>query len=143
MESDGLCRGEIVSLVWLLTEHGEALEADFQRYYGLDLLDLWRGRLSARKASVLARQLPYGAQTWISCGFDNAWSAETHLTASLFDAVNVGNWQRAGDKHAKRPTPVQRPSGARESAEQADRHQIRAQAFLDRQRRKQDPPEEA
>lgn len=86
---------------------------------------------------MLAFQLPPGAQTWASAGLDAAWSAEAHLTASLFDAVNVGNWQRTGDKHAKRPTPVPRPSDARESAEKADRHQIRAQAFRERQKRRQ------
>jgi hypothetical protein len=66
---------------------------------------------------------------------------EAHLTASLFDAVNIGNWQRAGDAKAKKPTPAPRPSDARRGAEVLDRNEIRARAFLERQKRLQTPQE--
>ena len=36
----------------------EAVEADFQRFYGIDLGELWTGRLGPRRAARLASQLP-------------------------------------------------------------------------------------
>ena len=82
-------------------------------------------------------QLPAGAQTWLSVGNDAAWTTEAHLAASVFDAVQIGNWQRAGDSKAKRPDPFPRPAQAREASEQVDRTELRARAFLERQRRAQ------
>jgi len=77
-------------------------------------------------------QLPTGAQTWISCGFDSAWTAGEHLTASVFDAVQVGNWQRAGDSRAKKPQPVRRPTEQRQAEGQLTRMEQRARVFRDR-----------
>lgn len=82
-------------------------------------------------------QLPSGAQTWVSCGFDNAWTLGEHLTAALVDAVRAGNWQRAGDPKAKRPEMVKRPADLREQEVVSARNDARAQAFLERQRRRQ------
>ena len=89
--------------------------------------------MTPRKAAVLAAQLPAGAQTWQSVGNDAAWTAEAHLAATVFDAVQVGNWQRAGDSKSKPPTPLRRPSQAREDAHKVDRMAERARAFKERQ----------
>ena len=97
--------------------------------------------MTPRRAAVLAMNLPAGAQTWVAAGSDAAWSSEAHLTAAVFDAVNVGNWQRTGDKNAKKPQPAPRPSDARRSAATADRNEIRARAFQERQKRLQQPQE--
>ena len=120
-----------------MREHGEAVEADFQRYYHLDLLDLWRGLITPRKAAVLVTQLPAGAQTWVACGYDNAWTLTDHLTATLVDVLQIANWQRAGDSKAKRPTPVKRPHDIRGDNAKAERMDARARAFLERQKRLQ------
>jgi hypothetical protein len=135
--------GKLLGLCYLLREHAGPLEADFQRYYQLDLLDLWRGRLSPRKAAVLAMQLPSGAQTWLSCGYDNAWTLMEYLTASLIDAVQAGNWQRAGDPKARKPDPVKRPADLRAQDRTAEFNDIKAQAFRDKQRRRQLEAQEA
>ena len=82
-------------------------------------------------------QLPSGAQTWLSCGYDNAWTLMEYLTATLIDVANAGNWQRAGDAKAKKPEPIRRPADMRESAVKATRNDARAQAFLERQQRRQ------
>ncbi|WP_131814125.1 hypothetical protein [Mycolicibacterium fortuitum] len=50
--------GKLIGLLRLLGEHGDAIEADLQRYYQLDLCDLYRGTLSLRRIGVLVRQLP-------------------------------------------------------------------------------------
>ncbi|OAN26233.1 hypothetical protein [Mycolicibacterium iranicum] len=42
----------------MLNEHGDAIEADLLRFYRIDVLDFYRGTLSARRLGVLIRQLP-------------------------------------------------------------------------------------
>jgi hypothetical protein len=93
--------------------------------------------LTPRRAAVLAMQLPSGAQTWVSCGFDNAWTLGEHLTAAVVDAVRAGNWQRAGDPKARRPEPVKRPADLRAHDATAARNDTKALAFLERQKRRQ------
>jgi hypothetical protein len=39
---------------------------------------------------------------------DAAWDLHAQLLAGAVDALNAGNWQRAGDKNARRPDPVRR-----------------------------------
>lgn len=96
--------------------------------------------MTPRRAAVLAMQLPAGAQTWISCGHDNAWTLGEHLAASLFDALNIANWQRAADPSAPRPTPVIRPSNAAERATEGDQRAERARRFLERQQAQTEQP---
>lgn len=45
-------------LAWLLHNKPGQLEADLQRYYQIDLRDLWRGDLTWRRICVLIRHLP-------------------------------------------------------------------------------------
>jgi hypothetical protein len=42
-------------------------------------------------------------------GADADWDLTSYLLAGTFDALQVGNWQRAGDKKAPRPRPFPRP----------------------------------
>lgn len=37
------------------------------------------------------------------------WETGDHLLAAVVDAVQIGNWQRAGKKSLPKPKPVQRP----------------------------------
>lgn len=93
---------------------------------------------------MLATQLPAGAQTWVSCGYDSAWSQEAHLAALTFDAVQVSNWQRGGGSKSDMPAPLQRPSDVAEKASKRDRMAARAQAAYERQQATQtQQPEEA
>lgn len=41
------------------------------------------------------------------------WSVDTHLLASVYDALAVSNWQRSKDgaKSSKAPKPLPRPGG--------------------------------
>lgn len=91
-----------------MREHGEALEADFARYYQRDLLDLWRGTMTPRKAATLAVALPMGSAVWIAAGSDAAWSQETHMLAGVTDILAGANWQRSDGK-GPQPKPLPRP----------------------------------
>ena len=105
-------RGGRAGLHRLLSEHGEALEADLHRYYQLDLLDLFRGRLTWRKLGVLVRHLPLDSATvQAQLGYEPASRVE-HLLYGLFDATQFANWQRVAmqTKKSKRsPAPKRLP----------------------------------
>jgi len=88
-------------------------------------------------------QLPAGAQTWLSCGYDNAWTLTEYLTAAAVDTLQAANWQRGGDPKAKKPEPVKRPADLRDADVTASRNDTAAQAFLERQRRRQLETQEA
>lgn len=118
-----------------MREHGDALEADFEHYYGIDIVDVYRGHISARKASVLALNLPPGALTWQEVGTDNAWTVGDFLLAEAVDALNIANYQRQGGK-GERPEPTPRPAQLRERKEKRAREMERASRFLERQRRR-------
>ena len=66
-----------------------------------------------------------------------------HLTAAVVDAIRAGNWQRSNDSKAKKPEPVKRPADLRDADVAAARNDTRAQAFLERQRRRQLETQEA
>lgn len=94
----------------MLQEHGEPIEADLQRYYGIPLADLFAGRLSWRRLKVLIRQLPRESATARSqIGPVAEWTVGEYLLAALLDTARHGNWQRGGGK-GQRPRPVPRPT---------------------------------
>lgn len=64
----------------------EAVEADFQRFYGIDLGELWTGRLGPRRAARLASQLPPGAAIFRPDGLDSqVYSLEAQLLRTLIN----------------------------------------------------------
>lgn len=91
-----------------MDEHFDALEADFERYYGLDLLDVYRGTLPAQKAANLAANLPAGALTWQVLEHPNAWTTGEYIAAAQVDALNWSNWIAGGGKGEK-PKPMETP----------------------------------
>lgn len=92
------------------------MEADLLRYYGVDLLDRHRGRLSARRLRVLIEHLPRGAALVRAMHGDEVeWGLSEHLLAAVADQLAIGNWLFASantPEHAtqpERPTPIPRP----------------------------------
>ncbi|MEV7197194.1 hypothetical protein AB0N81_36110 [Streptomyces sp. NPDC093510] len=97
-------------------EHAEALEADLLRFYGLDLLDWHRGRLSSRRLATLIRHLPGdGAVARETEGEAAEWSVGDYLLAHAVDQLAQANWMFATvnqDEDADAldpPTPLARP----------------------------------
>lgn len=114
-EARGYAPGGILGLCRLLTEYGEAIEADLQRYYGTDLRDLFKpgSGLTWRRLRALITGLPAdSALGRAMVGPDSVWTLETQLLAAVHDRLSEANWQRgnAGAKTpSKRPQPIPRP----------------------------------
>lgn len=73
------------------------MEADLQRFYQLDLLDHYRGRISLRKLLVLLKHLPPEAHIRRLPGSDG-WNVEDvpYLLADVFAALT-------GETHPQHP----------------------------------------
>jgi len=82
-----------------------------QHYYGLDLLDLYRGELSARKVHVLLSNLPPGAMLYRELDSPAAWSETAHLLALVEHRLRVLAWQPTdnGRRGVKMPKEMDRP----------------------------------
>jgi hypothetical protein len=64
----------------------EAVEADFQRFYGIDLGGLWTGELRPHRAARLTSQLPPGAAIFRPEGLDSQiYSVEAQLLRMLIN----------------------------------------------------------
>lgn len=63
----------------LFDKYWEELEADFQSEYGLDLSDVWRGKMSFRRCAVLIEQLMPGSRFCRAMGGSAALSDDGHL----------------------------------------------------------------
>lgn len=101
--------GGIRSLRELIGSHSEAVEFDL---IGLGLRLDWLGSesLSWRDLWVIVRQSPRTSALFRATNPDAAdWGLAEQLTAAVFDAVQVGNWQRASGKRHERPRPIPRP----------------------------------
>lgn len=116
--------------------HGGPIEADLDRFYQIDLLDFWRGRLTPRKLLNRIDHLPPGAALWIAAGDNAAWTEEAHLIARVVDALHGANWQRAGSP-GKAPSPITRPMDAGAEANRETREKARFERFLARQRERE------
>jgi hypothetical protein len=96
----------------MLDEHSEAIESDLLAN-GWHLSDLLV-TLSWRDLLVLTQRWasdPTSALCASMLGY-KPWSTESYLIATLIDAVQMGNWQRAmrGRRNSiPKPKPVERP----------------------------------
>jgi hypothetical protein len=87
-----------VTLLGLLRDHGDVVEADLQRTYGVDLVDLWRGGLTLRRVRVLLEGLPPDSQTaYALSGSDSGelagWRLTDVLLGRLADEMALYRWQ--------------------------------------------------
>ena len=97
-------------LIEVTTKHFDVLEADFEREYQMDLLDLYRGNIPVRKVANLAANLPAGALIWQVTEHPNSWTTTDYLLAEQVDALNIANWIAGGAKANDKPKPLPRPA---------------------------------
>jgi Family of unknown function (DUF5361) len=134
-------RGKLLSLAYFLREYRGALRSDFRHYYGMDLREALRGNIF--DAADLAVNIPPGAAVWREHGGALAWTQAEHFAALQLHAANVANWQRTkdGQKGSNPPKPIEPPKGRKELDADTARLDARAQAFLARQKAREQPTE--
>jgi len=105
-----------MALAAIVREDDGSLESDLLRYWGVDLLDLWRGGLTVRRLSKLVATLPADSATSRRhSNTENGWDIHAFLLADLFHAFT-------GNEHPARPQPdahakSSRYAGLREALE--------------------------
>jgi hypothetical protein len=137
---------EVTLIEGYLDRYGDDIEADFQRYYRVDVRDLWRGDLTHRRALVLLRKLPAESATMTTmrdaltpeqieaaAGADDGdtrygqWSHESMLMARVVDEVAMLRYvllavnTSADSKRPPLPDPVPRPGVRRRNRGPAPR----------------------
>lgn len=103
----------------------DALEADFQRVYGLDLGGLWRGEFTVRRAAALAANLPPGSAVWRELHANAEWDQGDYILAAIFD--------RLGSKESE---PYPRPADVLKKQQHEERALVMARAFQQREKRR-------
>ena len=92
--------------------HGKALRADLQRYYGLDVTDIWRGTLHPIRVWQLCEMLPSDSALMSAIsGNLRDWNLQAQLTAGLINALrsaDANNVKVNGGK-MKTPKPIEVP----------------------------------
>lgn len=88
------------------------------QHFGVDLLDLWRGRLSLRRVSVLIGSLlRQTGRSVLAAACDEAaeWSETDYILARVSDALELSNWlfiqanSGEGGEDIPLPAPLPRP----------------------------------
>lgn len=100
----------------VVDEHAVALRHDFQAIYGLDLVDVWRGKLSRTRALDLIQGLAYEPNSRYrtqALGDESfhGWGRLEAAVADLIDAVqqNTHATIKVGGGKASSPDPYPRP----------------------------------
>jgi hypothetical protein len=112
----------------LLTRFPDRVEADLQEYYRIDLVDLYRGALTVRKAAVLVLNLPRGSRTWEAVGGAGAISAEVDAAWLIEHALYTIAHAQNGGK-GKKPEHRAYPTGLHEQQQKVAKAISRAEAF--------------
>lgn len=102
-----------MALLGLLRQHADVLEADLQRYYRVDLCDLWRGLLSPRRLRVLIQHLPVDSPSARALAEVDGplayWSLTDALLGRATDELALLRWQWESAHLAKHQRPRKQP----------------------------------
>jgi len=133
------------ALLHLLRVHGQAVEADLQRYYNVDYRDRWRRhsdgvrRLTLRRIWVLLSHLPPdSAIAAIERDGQMWWSLEAHLLDDVRMTIEAVNTEKGKPK--PRPHPDRRKKAGKRKVTDAGRRRKLAAArrrARDRRRRRE------
>lgn len=106
--------GSWAALSWLLRllrSNADAVEADLQRFYGIDYRDRWRlddagrRRLTLRRIWVLVKHLPPESAVMTALRDGAAhWTVEAHLLDELRMTL-TGSEKEPAKPHPERPQP--------------------------------------
>jgi hypothetical protein len=104
------------------------VEADLQRFYNMDLADMYRGTVTVRKVCVLVMNLPRGSATWQALGGQVAVTAEVEASWLIEYALFTIAHGQGGGK-GRKPEMRKYPPGLLEAAEKSKATLSKAEAF--------------
>ncbi|AZV00743.1 tail assembly chaperone [Gordonia phage Kiko] len=119
--------GKMMGLIALLEQRGGEIESDLQDK-GIDLVDLYRGRLTLRKVAVLIKYLPpTSALALATNGGQAPWSLTEYLLSDIWalQARQLAG-RRAPDSHPWRKAMLSRANATKSTSRRAAL--LRAQA---------------
>lgn len=103
-----------------LARHEDALRADLQQTYGIDLDAAMCGGHTAPHVAALVHQLPPDSRLGIIDNADNAWTRAEVLLAAIFNSMAAWQWAQL-DKRKRGPMPKRvGPSYMREDGRKLD-----------------------
>lgn len=88
----------------------EEIEADLQRYYGIDIGDWWREEISSRRLLVLIEQLPGESATFRARNIGDRWNETQHILAYIADQITFARREAQGEDSTWNPQPLPRPN---------------------------------
>lgn len=103
----------MIGLGALVVEHFDAVEADFARFYGLDLSAILWGPepVTYRRLAVLVRGIPWESALGFSTGnYRPGWGPTEELLAVLAELVDAGNrlfFRVHAKRGASQPKPIE------------------------------------
>ncbi|MFI5877532.1 hypothetical protein ACIBAH_34885 [Streptomyces sp. NPDC051445] len=111
----------------MIREFHDELEADLLEFFNVDLLDVWRGRLSIRRIGVLIDSLmrkPGKSTLLMAMDERAAWSESDYLLARVSDALELSNFlflkaNASESDDLEFPAPVTRPGDPEPSQQPA------------------------
>ncbi|WP_338781733.1 hypothetical protein [Streptomyces sp. DG1A-41] len=108
-----------MAVVRVIQEFPDELEADLLEFFGVDFLDLWRGRLSLRRVGVLIQSLMSkpGRSTLLMAMDERAkWPESDYMLARMSDALELSNFlflkanvDESDARDLELPPPIPRP----------------------------------
>jgi hypothetical protein len=102
----------MIGLGALVVDHFDAVEADFARFYGIDLpVALWGPEpVTYRRLAVLVRGIPAESALGVACGgYRPGWGATEELLALVAETIDHGNrlyFKTHSKKGAQQPKPL-------------------------------------
>lgn len=118
----------------LLNKFPGAVEADLQRYYQIDLADMYRGKITPRRVAVLVQHFPRGAMTWQLVGGPGAVTAEEEALWGVHYLQQSQLYQAAGNTGTK-PEMRDYPEGQEAKQSAVDRIESNARAWREQQQK--------
>ena len=97
-------------LVEAMREHPDALRADLQRVYGIDLDHAMAGEHSAYHVAALVAHLPSDACIFTARSKDALWGLDDVLLASLLNSLNILIYGMSDPKRRGREPQLVGPS---------------------------------
>jgi hypothetical protein len=125
--AEGGAGGGSLSLLGLLDKHAGEVTADFLRYYGVDIRDLFRpgGDLSPKRAIALVEHLPIDSALAAALRGGPAflgWDRHSYLLADIYDALSLHSFitlkvNSQNPRRVEKPESYPRPDEETEKKE--------------------------